>query len=643
MNENRFLHGAEISDRFWSALRETVRREGIPYQWKALNDQLDADAEKSYCMRNFHIAAGREAGEHGGYVFQDSDVAKWIEGAAYSLTWHPDAELEKTVDGAIDDIVAAQQPDGYMDTYYIINGLEKRWTNLMDHHELYCAGHMIEAAVAYYQATGKRKLLDAVIRLVAHINSVLGAEEGKLHGYPGHPIIEMALMRLYEVTGDPMHKALAAYFINERGQSPLFFKEEMARNNNRCGWMDGPLGLSYYQADKPLREQKDAAGHAVRALYLYSGLADVARETGDESLAAACHTLWQSVARRRMYITGAVGSSRYGEAFSYDYDLPNDTVYGETCAAIALVFFARRMLQMETRGEYADVMERALYNGVISGMQLDGKKFFYVNPLEVVPEACVKDQQHEHVKPERQKWFGCACCPPNLVRMLTSLQDYLYSSDGETLCVHLYAAGRASARLAGQDVAFSVETRYPWDGDIAMKFAMQGEVEFRVALRVPGWCGAWTLEVNGAPCAAEVKDGYAYLARRWRDGDTIRLRLEMPAVCYRANQLVRKDADKLAVMRGPIVYCLEECDNGKNLHLLHLGAKRNFETEYEAEELGGIVRLNCEGEREILDAQDEPLYTAEREVKKEPAALRFIPYYAWANRGVGEMTVWVRE
>ena len=205
---------------------------------------------------------------------------------AYSLTWHPDAELEKTVDGAIDDIVAAQQPDGYMDTYYIINGLEKRWTNLMDHHELYCAGHMIEAAVAYYQATGKRKLLDAVIRLVAHINSVLGAEEGKLHRYPGHPIIEMALMRLYEVTGDPMHKALAAYFINERGQSPLFFKEEMARNNNRCGWMDGPLGLSYYQADKPLREQKDAAGHAVRALYLYSGLADVARETGDESLAA---------------------------------------------------------------------------------------------------------------------------------------------------------------------------------------------------------------------------------------------------------------------------------------------------------------------------------------------------------------------
>lgn len=276
MNENRFLHGAEISDRFWSALRETVRREGIPYQWKALNDQLDAGAEKSYCMRNFHIAAGREAGEHGGCVFQDSDVAKWIEGAAYSLTWHPDAELEKTVDGAIDDIVAAQQPDGYMDTYYIINGLEKRWTNLMDNHELYCAGHMIEAAVAYYQATGKRKLLDAVIRLVAHINSVLGAEEGKLHGYPGHPIIEMALMRLYEVTGDPMHKALAAYFINERGQSPLFFKEEMARNNNRCGWMDGPLGLSYYQADKPLREQKDAAGHAVRALYLYSGLADVA-------------------------------------------------------------------------------------------------------------------------------------------------------------------------------------------------------------------------------------------------------------------------------------------------------------------------------------------------------------------------------
>ena len=456
------LEQTRIEDPFWFRVRETVRREGIPYQWKALNDEIPG-AEPSRCMRNFRIAAGKMQGEHAGFIFQDSDIAKWIEGAAFSLRWYPDPELEKIVDGAIEEVVAAQQPDGYLDTYYIINGLDKRWTNLKDNHELYCAGHMIEAAVAYYQVTGKRVLLDAVIRLVDHIDSVLGAEEGKLPGYPGHPVIEMALMRLYQVTGNPKHLNLARYFVDQRGRSPLFFEEEDKRNGNKFYWKDSYFRYQYYQAGKPVREQEDAEGHAVRAMYLYSGMADVARETGDSSLADSCRRLWRSVVSRRMYITGSIGSSEYGEAFTFDYDLPNDTVYGETCAAIGLVFFARRMLSLEPKAEYADVMERALYNGVISGMQLDGRRFFYVNPLEVLPEASLKDHGKHHVKVERQKWFGCACCPPNVIRLVSSLEDYIASVRGDALYLHLGNAGLLCTEPARPGLVFllDAETERP--------------------------------------------------------------------------------------------------------------------------------------------------------------------------------------
>ena len=281
------VYGATIGDGFWSRLRDTVVREGIPYQWRALNDEIE-DAEPSHCMRNFRIAAGKEAGGFGGFVFQDSDLAKWLEGVAYSLRWHPDPALEAVADSAIRAVADAQQPDGYLDTYYIINGLEKRWTNLKDHHELYVAGHMIEAAVAYFQATGKRALLDVALKLVDHIDLVIGPEAEKLHGYPGHPVIELALMRLYEVTHDPRHLRLAEYFVRQRGQSPLYFEQEDLRNGNAFHWKDSPFRYQYYQAGKPFLQQRDAEGHAVRAMYLYSGAADVARATGDAALADTC-------------------------------------------------------------------------------------------------------------------------------------------------------------------------------------------------------------------------------------------------------------------------------------------------------------------------------------------------------------------
>ncbi len=638
------VNGAKIGRGFWSAFRETAVREGIPYQWKALNDEIEG-AEPSRCMRNFRIAAGKEQGEFLGFWFQDSDFAKWLEGVAYSLRWRPDPALEAIADGAIEDVVAAQQPDGYMDTYYIINGFDRRWTNLKDHHELYVAGHMIEAAVAYFQATGKRKLLDAVIRLVDHIDGVIGPEDGKLHGYPGHPVIEMALMRLYAVTGDEKHLRLAKYFVLERGASPLFFKEEDRRNGNDFYWKDSPFRYQYYQAGIPFMQQKDAEGHAVRAMYLYSGAADVARETDDEALKEVCRRLWKSTVERRMYVTGAVGSSEYGEAFTFDYDLPNDTVYGETCAAIGLVFFARRMLALERKGEYADVMERALYNGVLSGMQLDGRRFFYVNPLEVVPLACEKDQRKRHVKPERQKWFGCACCPPNVIRLLASLEDYLYTRDGDDFYVHLYAGGSASFETGWKDVTLTAQTSYPWEGDAAYTVRTERPVAFAMHLRVPGWCKSWRLSVNGEAVEAEPEDGYVCVRRTWEDGDQLVLSMDMPVRLVRANPRVREDAGKLAVCRGPIVYCLEEADNGPDLHLARLGGAKpeDFEMEWLPDKLGGIVELRCDGLRETDDGWNGALYASEVPVRAAKSRLTFIPYYSWANREKGEMRVWVRE
>ena len=638
------LEQTRIEDPFWFRVRETVRREGIPYQWKALNDEIPG-AEPSRCMRNFRIAAGKMQGEHAGFVFQDSDIAKWIEGAAFSLRWYPDPELEKIVDGAIEEVVAAQQPDGYLDTYYIINGLDKRWTNLKDNHELYCAGHMIEAAVAYYQVTGKRVLLDAVIRLVDHIDSVLGAEEGKLPGYPGHPVIEMALMRLYQVTGNPKHLNLARYFVDQRGRSPLFFEEEDKRNGNKFYWKDSYFRYQYYQAGKPVREQEDAEGHAVRAMYLYSGMADVARETGDSSLADSCRRLWRSVVSRRMYITGSIGSSEYGEAFTFDYDLPNDTVYGETCAAIGLVFFARRMLSLEPKAEYADVMERALYNGVISGMQMDGRRFFYVNPLEVLPEASLKDHGKHHVKVERQKWFGCACCPPNVIRLVSSLEDYIASVRGDALYLHLYTGGDLKLSVGGTPVSLKTETDYPWSGAISVTVTSETPVSFALNLRVPAWCSSWTLKLNDRAVTPDLTDGYLTLSRTWNPGDRLELSLDMPVSFVSANPRVYEDAGKVAVTRGPLVYCLEEPDNGKDLHLLRLGAVRpeDCRVEWKPEKLGGIMEITTPGIRESDAGWGDTLYSSEKAIASAPVSLTWIPYYAWANRDPGEMRVWIRK
>jgi DUF1680 family protein len=642
------LGNITVNDSFWSPFMERVRTTVIPYQWEALNDRIKG-AEPSYCMRNFKLAAQRtcpginygvdNSVGHAGCVFQDSDAAKWIEAAAYTLVWHRDSNIEKTIDDAIDIICNAQQPDGYLNTYYIINGLEKRFTNLRDNHELYCFGHFVEAAVAYFQATGKRRLLDAMIRYADCIDGTFGPEAGKCSGYGGHEIAEMALVRLYDVSGDEKYLRLAKYFIDRRGQAPLFFAEEARRNGSGPYWKDSYFGAQYSQSARPVREQQAAEGHAVRAVYLYAGMADVARLAADDSLAAACAGLWNNITRRQMYITGVIGQAAYGESFTFDYDLPNDTVYGETCAAIGLVFFARRMAQLAPKGVYGDVMERALYNGIIGGMSLDGKSFFYVNPLEVIPESCLKDQARRHVKLRRQKWFGCACCPPNLARMIASIGGYIHTVNDFTIYTHLFIGSEAQITVGGTEIILNIETRYPWEPSVHISFFMAGSSRFTYAIRIPAWCGRFVLQLNGVPTGCNRADGFALLDREWQDGDWLDFLPEMPARFVEANPRVRENIGKLALVRGPVVYCLEEVDNGPQLSTIHVGNPARLYSRFEADTLGGLVCCYSGGKKEA-DWKDDTLYRPVQDTVYEDKALRWIPYYAWANRRSGEMAVW---
>ena len=625
-------------DGFFGRIIDLVRDSVIPYQWETLNDRVPG-AAPSHCIENFKIAAGEAEGEFYGFVFQDSDLAKWLEAVAYSLMTRPDPELEATADEAIALIGRAQQPDGYLNTYYTVKEPGRRWTNLRDNHELYCAGHMMEAAVAYYTATGKRELLNIMTRMAHHIDTVLGPEDGKLHGYPGHEEIELALISMYGVTGDPVMLKLAKYFIDERGREPRFFDiEARLREGERYDRRPRDPG-DYAQWHRPVREQDALEGHSVRALYLATGMAELARETGDETLLSACQALYENLVHRRMYITGGVGSSPAGERFTFDYDLPNDTVYAETCASIALCFFMRSMLRIEPDAKYADTMETALYNTCIAGMSLDGHNFFYVNPLEVWPESSRKNPEHRHALPVRPKWFGCACCPPNLARLVTGIGKYIYTVDGDTIYTNLYIAGQSTLATSSGEVRLNIETKYPLDGKITIRTSAG---RYALALRIPAYCrGAYSIELNGKHFTPVIERGYAVIDREWTDGDIIHLSIDVSPRRVYAHYKVREDAGKVAVMRGPIVYCLEEADNEIPLAGTALPSTSELFEAYNPDKLGGIVEITAEGSVAVDDG-DDSLYRVTAP-KRKPTKLTFIPYYTWANRGEGEMSVYVRE
>lgn len=633
-NKNISLKNVQVQDGFWKPMQDLIIETVIPYQEKILNDEIPG-VEKSHALANFRIAAGMEKGEFYGMVFQDSDVAKWLEAVAYSLVVHPDAELEKRADEVIETIEKAQQEDGYLNTYFTIKEPEHRWQNLQECHELYCAGHMMEAAVAYYDATGKDKLLKVMERMADHIDRRFGPD--KITGIPGHQEVEIGLMRLYHTTGEERYCNLAEYFINERGKNPNFFYEE----SQKRGWTHfgiDPKDTVYNQSFATVYDQKEAVGHSVRAVYMYTAMANIAGTTGDERLYQACVDLWKNMTEKRMYLTAGIGSTGELEAFTKDYDLPNDMVYAETCASIGLIFFAKQMLELEANGKYADVMERAFYNGTISGMQADGKRFFYVNPLEVNPGISGVVPGYKHVLPERPGWYACACCPPNLVRLITSLGKYVWDETDDTIFSHMFVGQKAELEKADIDV----ESSYPWEGKVTYHVHSKKEEEYTLAIHIPGYLKDICVKVNGEQIEWKkfMKNGYLYLTRKWGESQ-VEILFDLEVRKVYANKNVREDAGKVALMRGPFVYCFEGVDNGNDLQAMCIDADTQAETFVGKEGvLKDKVCIHVQGYED--ERESDALYSEEKP-DYQPHELTAIPYYLWGNRGVNQMRVWMLE
>ena len=634
------LKKISISDPFWSRHVDLVRKEIIPYQWEAMNDRIE-DAESSHCLENFQIAAGRKKGEFYGAVFQDTDVAKWLEAVGFSLAVYPDKELEKTADEVIDLIGEAQCEDGYINTYFTINHKEKRWSDLCEGHELYTAGHFMEAATAYYEGTGKRKFLDIMCRFADLICDTFGEEEGKIHGYPGHEEVEIGLIKMYRITGNRRYLDQAKYFVDARGAGENYFMKEMKRPDYHLRFPEfADYTPEYSQSHQPVREQQTAEGHAVRAVYLYCAMADLAKEYGDESLKQACERLWDNIVEKRMYITGGIGSSGILERFTVDYDLPNEYNYAESCASIGLALFGLRMNRLTGESRYIDVVERALYNTVLAGVALDGKSFFYVNPLEVWPPACMDGTSKKHVKSVRQKWFGVACCPPNIARTLASLGHYIYSADREKrqLYVNLFVSNRAEVDFKEEIVQVEIITEFPAENQVTIKIEGNREKDLELFIRIPDYAENYQVEMNGERQKEVMDKGY-FVVKICGNGE-IKVKFEAPARYVYANPEVRADAGKTAIMRGPLVYCLEQVDNGENLPSIFADTEAPLKEE-KSNLLGGIVKICGKGKKIKKSTWKGGLYGKEKPLM-EDTEFTAVPYAYWNNRGEGEMLVWLK-
>jgi len=510
----------------------------------------------------------------------------------------------------------------------------------------------LEAGVAYYSATGKTTLLNVVKKFSDHIDDVFSGTKEKLLGYPGHPEIELALMRLFEVTKEERYSKLCQFFIEQRGQEPHYYDVEYQKRGSTSYWHTyGPAWMvndkAYSQAHMPVNQQRHAVGHAVRFVYLLSGVAHLARISRDQEKLNACKVLWRNMVDKQMYITGGIGSQSEGESFSCDYDLPNDTAYTETCASIGLMMFANRMLQLETNSNYGDVMERALYNTVLAGMALDGQHFFYVNPLEVHPNSIAHNHIYDHVKPVRQQWFGCACCPPNIARLIGSIGNYIYTEKNNTVLVNLYIANEADFQLPNGHIALIQQGDYPWRDRISLQIQCEQEIEMEIGLRIPDWCAHAEIKINDIPQKLDglVRHGYAHISQQWKDGDKIELHLPMETIIVRANPLLRHNHGKVAIQRGPLVYCIEQADNGSDLHNVELDTGEEFVTEAGDGLFVGQTLLKANAKRiDCVAAHNAPLYQYNQpKPQYQPQKLLLIPYFSWANRGEGEMRVWINE
>lgn len=615
---------------FIAKYQELVKNTVVPYQYSVLCDEAD-NAEKSHVIQNFINAAnsinGADVGDgFYGMVFQDSDAAKWLEAAAYTISLFGDSKIENDADRLIDLIANAQDQDGYLNTYFTIKDRDKRWKNLLEGHELYCAGHMMEAACAYYEATGKRKLLDVMEKNAEHIYNVF-IKNGH-EGYPGHPEVELALMKMYRLTGNEHCLDLAKHFINVRGVDNTYYKREVEARD-WVVWGNNADDGDYQQSAKPVREQQDATGHAVRAVYLYTGMADLGTTIDDEELMTSCQRLWKSIVNKRMYITGGIGSTVHGEAFSVDYDLPSDTAYAETCASIGLMFFASRMLEHDINREYADIMELAFYNTVLGGIQLDGKRFFYVNPLEVIPGISGVAPTHKHDLPQRPGWYACACCPPNAARLISSFGKYAYGENSNTAFCHMFADGEVTF---DNGMHIICKTNYPYSFEVNYEIVEGG----RMAIRIPAWSKDYKIIQNGTDLNVELQKGYAYIDAN--SGDSIEIVLdEEPRFVY-ASAKVPELTGKTAIMRGPLVYCFEGVDNDADVISLLINDKEHIEIgEYDETLLGGTIKLSIPASK---ISQTDGLYSYACP-EKLPCIAEAVPYYSWGNRGINQMRVWM--
>lgn len=637
------LQDIRIDDAFWSPYIQLVEEKVIPYQWEILNDRVEG-AALSHCIENFKIAAGKSEGQFYGAVFQDTDAAKWLEAVAYRLTIHPDRGLEDLADKTIDLIGDVQGEDGYINTYYTLKEPDGRWSNLMEGHELYTAGHLMEAAVAYYQATGKQKFLNIMCRFADYICEVFGRGRNQIQGYPGHPEVELALVRMYEVTGKRKYLDQAKYFVDQRGQVPNYFDIEGPKESRRYIF---PEFATYdhrnTQSHLPVRDQKEADGHAVRAAYLYCAMADLAFAYQDESLLQACRTLFQNIIKKRMFITGGIGSCAQGECFTSDYDLPNESNYAETCAAIGLSMFALRMFQIEKDGIYMEAVERALYNNLLSGISLTGTEFFYVNPLEVIPQIAENNLKLTHVKTERQKWFGVACCPPNIARTLTSLGKFIYSVSGDALFMNLYISNETNLKMGERNIYLKVESDFPKETSVKIELTNQSGQPYDLALRLPLNCEIETISLNGKEQNWELNKGYLYIHMMDKHSE-IRLEFKMEPIYIEANPNVASDVGKIALMRGPVVYCFEEADNGGNLADIFVNVKDEIREVYDKNIFEGTLTLCGKAKKISLDGWSNILYKkAVSSTKYDEVMIKAVPYCIWNNRGKGEMRVWIHR
>ena len=628
----------KIHDTFWAPRQEVNRTRTLDH----VLQQIDGTGG----LRNFDIAAGKVTGKFGGPFWADSDLYKWIEGASWTLATHPDPALDAKLDGIIARIAAAQQPDGYLDTFVQINVPDLRFKNFAFFHEDFSSGHLFEAAVAHYQATGKKTLLTVATRLADLFDREFGP--GKKDYIPGHEGIELALVKLSRATGEKRYLDLAEAMIDRRGQKPSIFERQFREldPNRTVDFLGKPLRIGewyerfylkdpkkfdtrYAQDHLPVREQKEAVGHAVRAMFLYCGIADLVYEKSDARLWDSSKALYDSVTLHRMYVTGGIGPSEHNEGFTEDYDLPNETAYQETCASAAMVLWNHRLFNLTGDAKYTDVMEQSLYNAVAAGVSLSGDLFCYVTPLASRGDF------------KRSPWFGVPCCPTTIARFLPSLGQYIYSRSADGVWVNLFIASDATAPLDTGQVTVRQSTNYPWDGDVKIAVEPDAPREFTLHVRLPGWASAPVVRVNGAAVTPEISRGYAAIRRQWKKGDTVQVSLPMEVQRLAGHPKVLPTQGKVAVRRGPLIYSFEQADNRVALDTVVLLQNATFKTQFDPDLAGGVVKLTTEGLTHKSADWTGRLYQPLDVSPATPVTLTAVPYAVWGNRGLGQMIVWI--